>query len=181
VAPNAVPGATRLTVRLTPSLVSSLVPSLEHLVGFPYGCTEQTMSRFLPTLLVQRMERQTGRSVLSNELRSQLPRMVRDGLLRLYRHQRPDGSWGFFEHSEPDAWMTAYVLYGLGVARPGRLRGQRRRAAKSPRRGRQTRRQRKNQPRRQALSCVRSRACPAATARPSPASAWPICCPAPPA
>ncbi|MEP6755730.1 MAG: MG2 domain-containing protein, partial [Chthonomonadales bacterium] len=35
-----------LTIRVDPSVAASLGGGLQYLVGFPYGCTEQTMSRF---------------------------------------------------------------------------------------------------------------------------------------
>lgn len=116
--PNAIPQAARLTVRLTPSVGSALAPALETLADFPYGCVEQTMSRFLPDILIARLQRQTGRTLLPPERAAKLPQMVRDGLSRLYRFQRPDGAWGWWENdAEPDPFMTAYVLYGLSIAR----------------------------------------------------------------
>ncbi|WP_052351819.1 hypothetical protein, partial [Deinococcus pimensis] len=47
------PGTVGLRVLTTPSLLSAVAPALEYLVGYPYGCTEQTMSRFLPALLAR--------------------------------------------------------------------------------------------------------------------------------
>lgn len=114
---NAIPQASRLTVRLTPSVGSALAPALETLADFPYGCVEQTMSRFLPDILIARLQHQTGRTLLPPDRAAKLPQMVRDGLSRLYRFQRPDGAWGWWENeAEADPFMTAYVLYGLSIA-----------------------------------------------------------------
>jgi uncharacterized protein YfaS (alpha-2-macroglobulin family)/tetratricopeptide (TPR) repeat protein len=44
----------RLEVRYSPSLAMSLVDSLPYLIEYPYGCTEQTLNRFLPAVLVQK-------------------------------------------------------------------------------------------------------------------------------
>ena len=44
-------GSTRMQVQVTPSLAVTLLDSLPYLIDFPYGCTEQTLSRFLPTVL----------------------------------------------------------------------------------------------------------------------------------
>ncbi len=44
----------RLEVRFSPSLAMSLVDSLPYLIEYPYGCTEQTLNRFLPAVLVQK-------------------------------------------------------------------------------------------------------------------------------
>ena len=37
---------------LNPSLAGTILKSLDDLAGYPYGCVEQTMSRFLPTIIV---------------------------------------------------------------------------------------------------------------------------------
>lgn len=113
--PAAVPAETRLTVRLTPSVRGALSGGLEYLIGFPYGCTEQTMSRFYPDLLAQRLH-----LPVSEAQAKKLPRMVQDGLSRLRRMQKSEtGGWGWFENGADDAFLTAYVLTGLAAARDG--------------------------------------------------------------
>ena len=114
--PAAVPGLSRVTVRITPSIASSLFGATEYLIGFPYGCTEQTMSRFLPDLLVQRALKDHG--IFNVAQTADLPRMVQDGMQRLYRFQHSEtGGWGWWEHDTDNPWMTAYVIYGLATAR----------------------------------------------------------------
>jgi alpha-2-macroglobulin len=109
----AVPSETRLTVRVTPSVRGALAGGLEYLVGFPYGCTEQTMSRFYPDLLAQRLG-----VPLPKAQADKLPKMVRDGLARLRRMQKSDtGGWGWFPQGADDPFLTAYVLTGLAAAR----------------------------------------------------------------
>jgi uncharacterized protein YfaS (alpha-2-macroglobulin family) len=53
-------GATRLNVQLNPSLAATALDALPYLADYPYGCVEQTMSRFLPTVLVERSLKQSG-------------------------------------------------------------------------------------------------------------------------
>lgn len=115
----AIPAAGKVSIRITPSVTSALAGALEYLAGFPYGCTEQTMSRFLPDIFVQRTLRLSGQtgSASDRALRQRLPVMVRDGLSRLARFQHDSGGWGWWEADGDDPWMTAYVLYGLAQAR----------------------------------------------------------------
>ncbi len=116
--PASIPANSRLTVRITPSISDALVGALPSLVGFPYGCTEQTMSRFLPDILVQRTLRLHGASdPQAQKLRALLPKMVRDSVTRLARFQHNGGGWGWWKNDDDDPWMTAYVLYGLSQAR----------------------------------------------------------------
>ena len=53
-------GASRLNVQLNPSLAGQMLEALPYLADYPYGCVEQTMSRFLPTVIVQKTLRQSG-------------------------------------------------------------------------------------------------------------------------
>lgn len=109
ISPNAV--AATLRIKVSPTLLGSLVQALPSLIDYPYGCTEQTMSRFVPAVLVSRLMSQTGYHDPVSEAR--LPQIVRDSLVRVKRLQTGDGGWGWWEYDPPDEWMTAYVLEGL--------------------------------------------------------------------
>lgn len=49
------PAQTRLEVRYSPSLAMAMVDALPFLVAYPHGCTEQTLNRFVPTVVTQRV------------------------------------------------------------------------------------------------------------------------------
>jgi uncharacterized protein YfaS (alpha-2-macroglobulin family) len=49
------PQQSRLEVRWSPTLAGALVDALPYLVDYPYGCTEQTLNRFLPTVITQKI------------------------------------------------------------------------------------------------------------------------------
>ena len=55
IAENAIPSETSLTITVTPSVQQAMIGSLEYLVGYPYGCVEQTLSRFYPDLLATKV------------------------------------------------------------------------------------------------------------------------------
>ena len=112
---DSIPEATRLTVRLAPSLAGALLGSLDYLARYPYGCTEQTTSSFLPDVILWESFKDLG--ISNRKLQAALPDMVRTGLLRLYRFQMGDGGWGWCEYGKSDPWMTTYVCYGLVTAR----------------------------------------------------------------
>ena len=107
--------STVLNIDLSPSIASTMLDSLEYLAKYPYGCTEQTMSRFLPTVVTAKTLRDLG--VRNEKLEKKLPDMVSKGLNRLYSFQRPDGGWGWWRGGNADPWMTAYVVYGFTVAK----------------------------------------------------------------
>ena len=49
------PDQSRLEVRYSPTLAGALVDALPYLADYPYGCTEQTLNRFLPTVMTQKV------------------------------------------------------------------------------------------------------------------------------
>ncbi|MEI8122078.1 MAG: alpha-2-macroglobulin, partial [bacterium] len=54
------PEQSRLEIRYSPTLAGALVDALPYMVDYPYGCTEQTLNRFLPTVLVQKTLKDMG-------------------------------------------------------------------------------------------------------------------------
>ena len=112
---DASPGASEIRVRLAPSPASALLGSLDYLAQYPYGCTEQTMSCFLPDVVIWRVLKSLG--ISNPSLEKRLPDMVGKGLNRLYDMQNENGGWGWCEYSSQDMWMTAYVVFGLVKAR----------------------------------------------------------------
>ena len=105
-----------LDLSVAPTLTASLNESLAELIDFPYGCVEQTMSRFLPAVQVKKLLGSSGFS-LSPEVSEKLERVLDEGLRRLYDFQHEDGGWGWWKEDATDPYLTAHVMYGLALAR----------------------------------------------------------------
>jgi uncharacterized protein YfaS (alpha-2-macroglobulin family) len=95
----------------SPSLAAGLIDSLDYLTGYPYGCVEQTMSRFLPDVLVKQTLDKL--QIKNDKIQTELPKQVADSLTRLYNFQHGDGGWGWWEDDDSQPYETAYVVYGL--------------------------------------------------------------------
>ena len=131
---------TTLVVQVAPSLAVTMLDALPYLIDYPYGCTEQTMSRFLPSVVTAKTLKDLGlqpEDVMSRvfggiEARaggaappnlgakkdlSKLNEMTDTGLKRLYDFQHGDGGWGWWKEGQSDHWMTAYVVWGLTLAK----------------------------------------------------------------
>jgi len=100
-----------LIIDVSPSQFSSLEPMLIDLIDYPYGCVEQTMSRFVPAVLVRDYWRQTGQS--HPELDKKIDEAIQIGFGRLRELQNYNGTWGWFGYDQADPRMTALVLDGL--------------------------------------------------------------------
>jgi alpha-2-macroglobulin len=111
---NADPRARTLRVEAAPSVAATLFGALDYLTSYPYGCVEQTMSSFLPTVVVANALREVDQASIRDT--NDINRKVRRGLDRLARLQHADGGWGWWADDKSDAWMTAYVVDGLLMA-----------------------------------------------------------------
>lgn len=128
---------TALSIQVTPSMAVTMLDALPYLIDYPYGCTEQTMSRFLPAVIVANtlseqgidpdsikgkifggIERKYITDIHSNGRRdlSELDAMVSKGLRRLNDLQHASGGWGWWEEEDDDHFMSAYVTWGLTLA-----------------------------------------------------------------
>ena len=52
--------STMLTVQVAPSMAVTMLDALPYLIDYPYGCTEQTMSRFLPAAITAKTLKDLG-------------------------------------------------------------------------------------------------------------------------
>jgi uncharacterized protein YfaS (alpha-2-macroglobulin family) len=109
-------GGTRsLTITIAPSVAGTVFDALDYLTSYPWGCTEQTMSSFLPDLIVaQAVDKLHLKSPID---RATLNDMVKAGLERLATYQHDDGGWGWWPDDHSMVFMTAYVISGLGHAK----------------------------------------------------------------
>ena len=116
----------RLELRYSPTLAGAMVAALPYLVSYPYGCTEQTLNRFLPTVITQQTLKRMGvdladiqnkrtnlnaQEIGDDQQRAEQWRrydhnpvfdedevaaMVIEGVRRLSAMQLSDGGWGWF-------------------------------------------------------------------------------------
>src|SRR5260370_33118900 len=112
--PNVSPRSLRIAA--TSSIPGTLFAALDYLTSYPYGCTEQTMSSFLPNVIVA----QALKDVPSAKLRASndLDKKVQKGMDRLYAYQHDDGAWGWRKDAKTDRFMTPHVADGLTLATP---------------------------------------------------------------
>jgi uncharacterized protein YfaS (alpha-2-macroglobulin family) len=119
-------------------MATTMLDALPYLIEYPYGCTEQTMSRFLPAAITAKTLRDLGlkpetamnkifggieptsaaatHTVAPRDLR-ELDRVTKASLERLYDFQHQDGGWSWWKEGDSDHFMTAYVVWGLALAR----------------------------------------------------------------
>ncbi|MCA9096796.1 MAG: alpha-2-macroglobulin, partial [Planctomycetaceae bacterium] len=116
----------RLEVRYSPTLAGAMVDALPYLIEYPYGCTEQTLNRFVPAVITQKVLINSGIDLkkiqakktnlnaqeIGNDLEraaqwkrfksnpvfdeAELRKIVDTGVQRLMEMQLSNGGWGWF-------------------------------------------------------------------------------------
>jgi alpha-2-macroglobulin len=120
------PEQTLLEVRFSPTLAGAMVEALPYLTSYPYGCSEQTLNRFLPTVIAQRVlkdmhidladVKKQRANLNAQEIgdakdrakrwqrfdenpvfdEAEVAKMVSAGVTALTNMQLSDGGWGWF-------------------------------------------------------------------------------------
>ena len=99
-----VEGTGAVSVSASP-LASLDVPGLlKALDRYPYGCTEQIVSRALPLLYVNRLAEEENLS-----LDDKAGERVRNAIERILARQDSNGSFGLWSVGGDDLWLDAYV------------------------------------------------------------------------
>jgi uncharacterized protein YfaS (alpha-2-macroglobulin family) len=136
---------TRLEVRYSPTLAGALVDALPYLVDYPYGCTEQTLNRFLPTVITQRIlqkmnvnlkdVQQKRTNLNAQEIgddaqraqgwkrldrnpvfdEAEVQKMVKEGIQALAAMQVSDGGWGWFSGWGEQSWPHTTAVVVHGL------------------------------------------------------------------
>lgn len=104
-----------LDIGVEPSLAAGLVDGLTYLEQYPYECTEQVVSRFLPNLFTARAAQTLG--IENAGLAADVDEQVNLGVQRLVTRQNQDGGWGYWPSERSSVFITAYVLWGLSTAK----------------------------------------------------------------
>ncbi|WP_263359719.1 alpha-2-macroglobulin family protein [Acidicapsa ligni] len=109
---NTDPAAHTLHIEASSSIAGSLFSALNYLTSYPYGCTEQTMSSYLPNVIVaETLSRlKVNRHIDDVDLHAKM----QAGLERLKDYQHDDGGWGWWKEDDSRVYMTAYVVSGIG-------------------------------------------------------------------
>ena len=139
------PDETRLEIRYSPTLAAAMVDALPYMADYPYGCTEQTLNRFLPSVITQKALMRMGLDLKDIEkkrtnLNAQeigdpaarakqwkrfdrnpvfdeklLADMVKAGVERLGSMQCSDGGWGWFSGWGERSWPHTTAVVVHGL------------------------------------------------------------------
>ena len=108
------PSESKLIVNYSPSVASALVDALPYLASYPYGCTEQTLNRFVPTTMVHRLLKEMGHDLaaIKDKKANLNPQQLGDPKDRAAQWQPANANWN-------PVWDEAEVakMEAAGIAR----------------------------------------------------------------
>jgi uncharacterized protein YfaS (alpha-2-macroglobulin family) len=107
-------GQLEATLTVTANPLARLRKALDYVVGYPYGCVEQTTSRCLPLFLLGQAAASTG-----NEMdAAQFQQFIQAGIDRLLSMQTRSGGLGYWPGStEPSNYGSIYAGHFLALAK----------------------------------------------------------------
>ena len=109
----------RLEVTVDRTGLGELRGGLLYLIEYPYGCLEQTLSRFIPLTKVKDL----ADSLNLPQLRGpRLRAFTRAGVAKVLRHQHDTGHFSLWPGGQTYPHLTTYAMYGLNEARRARIR-----------------------------------------------------------
>ena len=101
--------AKEISIYAQDNMLESMLKDLDALKNYPYWCMEQTASKMRAFLMERKISMSLGRTFRHDS-------EIRKLIARLEKGQHEDGSWGWWEHSDPNIWMSAYVVEALSSA-----------------------------------------------------------------
>ena len=137
-------GSAQIVVRWSPSLALAMTDAIPYLLDYPYGCTEQTLNRFLPAVLVQKTLEKCNLNLAeiaehANNLNAQelgdaetrkkqwkkleanpvfeekeLKKILAKGIKDLQKMQCSDGGWGWFSGSGEHSYAHTTAIVVRG-------------------------------------------------------------------
>ena len=107
-----VPGSGQVSVSVSPLAALDVPGLLKALDRYPYGCTEQTVSRAMPLLHVNRLA-----SLEHLALDANADERVQNAIERVLARQGANGSFGLWGVGGEDLWLDAFTADFLTRAR----------------------------------------------------------------
>lgn len=102
-----------VTLYLSPSILGTLPVAMNYLIGYPYGCVEQTTSR-LATALIAKTNKSIFSDVFAN---ANIDDIVNKSIKRLTDQEQSNGGWSWWWAGRSDPFITAYVLQNVSLAK----------------------------------------------------------------
>lgn len=107
-----VPGTFTSTLDLAASTIAPVLGNFSALIDYPYGCTEQTMSRLTPSTVAMQLHKKLGAPLSAKDM-AKFDKVYKASMDKISTYQHGDGGWGWWPNDNTSLYLTALVLDGL--------------------------------------------------------------------
>jgi uncharacterized protein YfaS (alpha-2-macroglobulin family) len=111
---NALASSAEVHISVDPDGLAGIEDGLRDLIEYPYGCLEQTTSGMIPMIAVRDLAETLDLGGLRGKA---LDGFVSQGIAKIGRHQTSYGGFSLYPGLKPQAYYTAYALWGLHLAK----------------------------------------------------------------
>lgn len=117
-APDSDKEKSNITLSFAPTILGTLPTAMKYLIDYPYGCVEQTTSRFVPAVIAKANQALFADSLKDKDVNDIIQKSIR----RLVSQQQGDGGWTWWFSGKSDPFITAYVVeYVLQAKQTGAI------------------------------------------------------------
>ncbi len=107
-------GSVKATVSFASSSLGPVLGNFSSLIEYPYGCTEQTMSRLMPAVVAMKMHQDLG-APLDAKDDEKFTKVHDMAMEKLRSYQHSDGGWGWWPTDTSQMYLTSLVLEGFDL------------------------------------------------------------------
>lgn len=100
------------TLTMASSSIGPVLGSFDSLIDYPYGCTEQTMSKLMPSIVAFQLHKNLDMPI-SVEQKKKFNDVYKQSMQKLKDHHHADGGWGWWATDSSNLYLTSYVVEGL--------------------------------------------------------------------
>ncbi|HEY9681704.1 MAG TPA: MG2 domain-containing protein [Oculatellaceae cyanobacterium] len=111
---DAVAGTQSEKLTLASSTIGPVLGNFNALIEYPYGCTEQTLSKLVPSMVAMQLHKKLNIPI-TNADAAKFAKVQKLSLEKLRSYHHPDGGWGWWASDESNPYLTAHVVSGLSL------------------------------------------------------------------
>jgi hypothetical protein len=111
---DAEPGTQKYQVSLASSSIGPVLGNFDTLIEYPYGCTEQTMSRMVPSIVAFKLHKSLGLPIAKG-MDKKFDDVYGKSIEKLEGYRHADGGWGWWQNDDSQPYLTSLVLENLNL------------------------------------------------------------------
>jgi uncharacterized protein YfaS (alpha-2-macroglobulin family) len=111
---DAVKGTESAVLSLSSSTIGPVLGNFDVLIDYPYGCTEQTLSKMVPSVVAMQLHKHLNLPIAPEQTKK-FAEVQKESLEKLRGYHHGDGGWGWWATDDSNPYLTSHVVAGLSM------------------------------------------------------------------